>query len=67
MRSVCLIIHFVLQGSFAKTNGAGFIASNVDLNDPTGACCEKPFPSFYFLLGGFSGTAAKPCPKFDRQ
>lgn len=58
-----------LQGDFAKKNGAGFIATNVNLIDPEDTCqCDKKFPSFYFTLNGYNGqNENEKCAKFDRE
>lgn len=61
-------LEIIFQGNYAKNNGAGFIAANVDFDDPNSCCgCGHPFPAFYDLLDGFNGvTTSKPCSLLDK-
>lgn len=65
---VCFVYVFV-QGAFAKENAAGFIAYEVDMDDPEGLCkCGQPYPAFYDILAGFKGdTTPAPCPLLDKN
>uniref|UniRef100_A0A2S2P5V6 Uncharacterized protein n=1 Tax=Schizaphis graminum TaxID=13262 RepID=A0A2S2P5V6_SCHGA len=62
---------FNAKGKFAKDNGAGFIVSFIELNDPQNDCKCGPYPSFNAILNGFNGnsdnTTKKECTLSNRS
>ncbi|XP_026819410.1 uncharacterized protein LOC113558094 [Rhopalosiphum maidis] len=56
------------KGKFANENGAGFMVTFIDINDPNNHCgCEKPYSWFYAILDGWNGAITKVCDLLKRD
>ncbi|XP_060847780.1 uncharacterized protein LOC132927285 [Rhopalosiphum padi] len=61
---------FNAKGQFAKDNGAGFMVTFIELNDPENNCKCKPYPWFNAILDGFNGKSVnttKECALLNRS